>query len=641
MNNDTTSRAIPQTTLYGAFRRLDIDALRALGIVVVVLFHAHFLPSGFLGVDILFVLSGFLMAGIIDEALIHERFSLIGFYARRALRVVPALALIVGLAAIVASVVMLPTDIKDVGRSVVAAGTFQANIFFRTMAEDYFTSENLVYQPLLHCWSLAVEGQFYILVPLIVIGARIISRKAIAPVLGVLALASFAYSVLKLTPDPQASFYLLPSRFWELATGALVHFLPAARQPSWRKVVAALGALLLGLALAFYYPQIGFPGVNALLPVWGTALIIYARPGEEGCWPIVSRFFATTPVQFTAHISYSLYLWHWPLFVFARYRFGPDLPVWLALLLMVLSIILSYLSWRFVEQPFLRLKVPQHPWRYALVPASMLVVLIGLGFVTRNITPKYAGRFLPEKVRMLARAERDALSLDCALPQDADNSACRFGGTIPEPDTFLWGNSFARMWLPAIDIAAKKAGHSGIVATRNRCTPTEPSPVANEVAGCAAFNHGARSFALKNDAVKTVVLFVKWFEPEAVARGTEPIIRELTAKGKRVFVVLAPPQPGYLVPRALAMASLHQSEQPPRLSGDAFRAQRNAYLKAFQPLVTQYGVRIIDPTDFFCDKDICHLQGQDGTVFYHDYGHITKTAALQNVSLFERVFSKP
>ncbi len=615
-----------------AVHRIDIDGLRALAVAVVVLFHADLLPGGFIGVDIFFVISGYLMASIISQALDDGRFSLMDFYARRARRIIPALVVVMAIIAVAGSLFMLPHDIKDLGRSIVAASTFTSNLWFRDIAADYFAAENVLYQPMLHSWSLAVEAQFYVMFPLVLILIHALAKRRTLLLIASLALISLCYSAYAVHSDPQAAFYLLASRMWELLAGALIYFLPplARRQG----VVAALGAVCIAIALCAYHPAIGFPGLAALLPVIGAGLILYARPGMQG--PSAIRTLLTSfPVATTGKISYSLYLWHWPLFVFARYNLGPELPLALDVCLIVLAVLLSWASWRWVEQPFLQTPQGVSVYKKMMAPLAMIAVLICIGGIVKNVVPKYTHLLLPEKVVALAEAERDFVRGDCDVPNDKD-FPCRFGAKGQAPTVLVWGNSFARMWMPGLDVIAGEYEAAGIAAIRSACRP-----VGNEEsdAECAAFNQQTLNFILANPAIETVVLSANWTTTPSFNNELEQIIRQLSDKKKRIYFVMKPPHPDYPVPRALALAELRSDKPPQPIARAVHEAERKQYQSILEPYIKNGMLRVIDPTDNLCAKDICPVQNAQGDVLYYDGAHVTKTAAILHRGIFSPVFS--
>ena len=297
--------------------RSDIDGLRALAVVPVVLGHAHVtgFAGGFVGVDVFFVISGFLITTILATEAREGSFSLTRFYERRARRLFPALFAVLIFCAAAAWTRFPAEDLEAFGRSLLATIFFGSNMLF--WSETGYFDIAAEQRPLLHTWSLAVEEQFYLLFPLAVwwTTRRMGGRYAawLWPAMG----ASFVLSVVWVPTHPSSAFYLVPARAWELLMGSALALglVPALRQQSHRETCSALGTLFIAMSVVLYDANTPFPGSNAVLPCLGAALVIHA--GHSGT-TAVGRLLGTKPVVFVGLISYSLYLWHWPLLVFAR-----------------------------------------------------------------------------------------------------------------------------------------------------------------------------------------------------------------------------------------------------------------------------------------------------------------------------------
>src|SRR6056297_20083 len=335
--------------------RADIDGLRALAVLPVLAFHAGLAPfsGGFVGVDVFFVISGYLIAGLILPRIRAGRFSLLEFYERRARRLLPALFVVMAVSGALAAALFLPAELREFGQSAVAATLFASNVLF-SRETGYFETEAAL-KPLLHTWSLGVEEQFYLLFPLLLmaLAARRAGRVALVPVLAALALASLALAAWAVPRAPAFAFYLLPTRLWELMLGALLAVapLPALRRRAVREAAAAAGLAAILWAMLRYSEATPFPGPAALLPCLGAALVIHA--GASGP-TAVSRALSLGPVVFVGLISYALYLWHWPVLVFAEYAAVRELTTVETGAALALSGVLAALTWRFVERPFRR-----------------------------------------------------------------------------------------------------------------------------------------------------------------------------------------------------------------------------------------------------------------------------------------------
>ena len=333
--------------------RPDIDGLRAVAVLSVVLFHLGLpLRGGYVGVDIFFTISGFLIGTIILRETAERRFTFAGFYERRIRRIFPALFAMLAVSSIFAFKYLLPLELVTYSRSLVAAAFSFSNIFF-FFQSGYFDTDAAT-KPLLHTWSLAVEEQFYILLPILLVLLRRYLPRRVDIALYALTVVSFAIALPGAYHHPSATFYWPHTRAWELLLGTVLSLesCPRIRKPILRNAGGIAGLALIAFAVFLYHSWTPFPGLAALPPCLGAALIIAAgRSGPN----LAGRLLALRPVVFVGLISYSLYLWHWPVFVF--YKYGFTLIRGLThhqsqAYLLVLSLVLAILSWRFIEVPF-------------------------------------------------------------------------------------------------------------------------------------------------------------------------------------------------------------------------------------------------------------------------------------------------
>ncbi len=335
--------------------RPEIDGLRSIAVLPVLFFHAGFslFSGGFVGVDIFFVISGYLITSIILNERIAQTFTITNFYERRARRILPALFTIILFCIPLALSLMTPGELKDFALSIIATSMFSSNILFWQEA-GYFAGPNEL-KPLLHTWSLAVEEQYYLLFPLFLALTWKLGFKWILGLLIIAASSSLILSQLATSNFPVANFYLLPTRGWELLIGVFVAFYLVTKNnessllPHWLSELAALlGVFLIGYAVLVFDSLTPFPGLWALIPCIGTALIIlFATPKT-----FVGRFLSLKIIVGVGLISYSLYLWHQPLFAFARIYSQEDLTTNAYFFLIFLSFLFAYISWRYVEKIF-------------------------------------------------------------------------------------------------------------------------------------------------------------------------------------------------------------------------------------------------------------------------------------------------
>ncbi len=470
--------------------RPEIDGLRAVAVIPVVLYHAgwEFFSGGYVGVDIFFVISGFLITGIIRQDLESGRFSLARFYERRCRRILPPLIPMVLAATLIAWMWLLPRDFQRFGRSLAAMATFWANVYFYRGA-GYFDAESTT-KPLLHTWSLSVEEQFYLIFPVLLAFLFHRFRSRLVLILFGLGLASLWLSAVLIKAQGAAVFYLLPFRAWELLLGALVAVGPQAPSGWGRglKTIFSLAALALMVGpVLMYTPYTLFPGLAALPPCLGTALFIFAHGRGTADSPFGRLLGTTIPVGI-GKISYSLYLWHWPILIMPRYVRGAPLAGWENAVLVAVSIAAAVWSWRFVEQPVRARRVFRTRRRVFAAAVLALVLLIAGGRVI-----KWADGF-PQRLtsvgREYAAAEGDfGQSLDPYKTKVDQRWAGLFEagpkrlllglGRVKSgaPDFLLLGDSHARTWAPAFDYWGERFGVAGCISTP-ACRFWAPAPCA-------------------------------------------------------------------------------------------------------------------------------------------------------------------
>lgn len=380
--------------------RREIDGLRALAVLPVIFFHAGFqaLSGGYVGVDVFFVISGFLITSIIIAELQAGNFSIAGFYERRARRILPALSAVVAVCIPLAWFWLLPGDMKDFSDSVVSVFLFVSNLlFWRT--SGYFDTDTEL-KPLLHTWSLAVEEQYYVLFPVFLAVAWRFGRRWIVALLVVVALLSLLAAQWGSAVDPSATFYLLPTRGWELLIGALAAFhlsrhpLPVAAG-SGRQLGALAGLGLIVYAILVFDSNTPFPSVYTLAPTVGSVLIILCATPQT--W--VGRLLGSRAFVGVGLVSYSAYLWHQPMFAFARHRTSHEPGAVLMFSLALLSLVAAYFSWKYVELPF------RNRRRFGRRQIFGLSLAASLAFITfgiaGHVTTGFAGRY-PADQRELA-----------------------------------------------------------------------------------------------------------------------------------------------------------------------------------------------------------------------------------------------
>lgn len=480
--------------------RADVDGLRAVAILAVVAYHADVavLGGGFVGVDVFLVLSGYLVGAILWRELSAGTFSARGFAVRRARRLVPALAATIA-GTLAAGLVLAPPDaLEALARSALAAAAFVSNVtFWQAEAGGYF-GEAATHWPLLHTWSLAVEAQAYLVLAVLLWLLRGRSIRLAALAVAVLLAGSFALAAVAAERTPSAAFFLLPTRWWEIALGALVALVAVPMPRLVRETAAAAGLAAIVAAILLFDAGTAVPGAPALLPCLGTAAVLAAgRAGPTA----TNRLLAAPALVVVGLLSYSLYLWHWPVLAFLRAERGVDvLAPADAAAGVALAVVLAVLSFRLVERPCRRRGGPR------LVPAAALLaaVLVAGAAVATSGLPQ---RFSPA-VQRIHDTAFDAVTQDCADRPVTD--PCTSDPGRPA-DLLLWGDSHARAAIPGVWQAARRTGHVAAAVTRPACPPLlGVAPRSPAYAGCADFNAAVLALLEARPEVRTVVLAARW-----------------------------------------------------------------------------------------------------------------------------------
>lgn len=497
--------------------RPEIDGLRSLAVLPVMLFHAGFalFSGGFVGVDIFFVISGYLITAIILSELQAGTFSLVTFYERRARRILPALCVMMLVCVPLAWHWLDPQDLKSFAKSLIAVPLFSSNLLFWRETGYFDTGVEL--KPLLHTWTLAVEEQYYVLFPLLLMAGWKLGQRWVVPLLAVLAVISLVLAQQGAAADSSAAFYLLPARAWELLVGSFIAFYLARRPQASEAPVSTLqqSGGLLGLGLITYAVfgfdhSTVFPGINALVPTLGAALIIvFAR---RQTW--VGQVLASRPLVAVGLISYSAYLWHQPVFAFARHSSLIEPAPSTMLALTALSLALAWLSWRFVERGFRdRQRVSRGQIFTFGALASVLFIGLGIsGFVSNG----FANRFHVDPAMMKAFEDPDIRGA-CDVNYDGQGwgiDFCFFGTPKAQAtaQVAVFGDSHSEALLPAFDSAGKRLGVSIAHLGVGGCLPLLGVDVAvgNYSPGACASLAQRQYDYVKRNGIKKVILVSRW-----------------------------------------------------------------------------------------------------------------------------------
>ncbi|SCW72480.1 Peptidoglycan/LPS O-acetylase OafA/YrhL, contains acyltransferase and SGNH-hydrolase domains [Sphingobium faniae] len=635
--------------------RADLDALRAIAVIGVLLFHVGFerAGGGFVGVDIFFVISGFLITQLMLRDLERGAFSLANFYHRRIKRIFPALILMLIVCTVVCTWLLLPDDLQRYGQSTAAAALFSSNIWF-WLKTDYFDGPAL-FKPLLHTWSLAVEEQFYLFFPLFLRCIWPFGKAAMQIILATCVALSFAACLSIMRTDVSAAFYLTPFRAWELLLGSLLAAgaIPAITRPVLREIAAASGLALILFSILTYSELTTFPGVAALAPCLGTALVIHAGSSGECA---INRAMAIRPLVAVGLISYSLYLWHWPIIVLARYLTIDELQWPSAGLLIALSFAAAWLSYYLVEQPFRTSRIK----RPSVTIAACAIVTAGsaVAGVAIYAAHGWPGRFPADVSRLENYKNSENPNEDkCQRVklQLARHSPCTIGDPA-KASVFLWGDSHAGVLYSALAEIATD-GPGTIYSATSRCPPLFQLGTDGV---CVRGNARRLRYLRKHDEIGTVILAARWslylegravdigpdetngntpvlqradgeqlerFSPAARAafnRSLHQLVDALLASGKKIVLVYPVPELGYDVPSRAARMSA-RGENPAAFTIPAsvyFRRQDHA-LAILDGLGHRPGLTRVYPEAILCPEGRC-LSVLHGTPLYFDSHHLSK-----------------
>jgi peptidoglycan/LPS O-acetylase OafA/YrhL len=620
--------------------RPDIDGLRAIAVLSVGIFHAfpNNLQSGFIGVDIFFVISGYLISSIIFENIDHGSFSFGQFYGRRIKRIFPALSLVLGSCLIFGWFGLLGDEFKQLGKHMAAGAGFVSNFFF-WQEVGYFNNAAET-KPLLHLWSLAIEEQFYIFWPLLVwVTWR---RKTLFLALfAALLIGSFAYNVYLVRLDPTATFYSPATRIWELLTGVLLAYFStqakqntAAASVAWysrqatRQLASTLGVLLLAFGLYKIDKGRPFPGTWAVFPVLGAFLLIFAGPTA---W--FNRFVLSNRVLvWVGLISFPLYLWHWPILSFMRIVESETPSLSYRVLAVALSVLLAWMTYYFIEKP---IRSNGKSGLKIAVLTSCVAALGVAGWVIfqNNGVPARAAA----QINGVNTWDNLTFATPCKFITNGPNHDdwCNIGNAPDKPPTtLLIGDSVGNNFAPMLQSFSEQDGNSGFVFRqfgRGLCHGFPEIAYEN----CQELVQATRVYIEKTPTIDTIILAANWplyfngfdrvgstpISSEQFKAAFEKNVAYYQGLGKRVIVFLAPPVGAN--PRACLT-------RPIRLTGQSNcnlflqEAKHNdgQYRAYFSQFLSNKKIDVFDPFKFLCDESVCKVT--DGTrIYYVDHEHFS------------------
>ena len=634
--------------------RPDIDGLRAIAVLPVIFFHARVagFSGGFVGVDIFYVISGYLITSVIAQDIALERFSIVSFYERRIRRIFPALFGVMGFCTVAACILFSPKDLVVFGKSMIAATSFVSNIFFKRQAGAYgYFDASSDLQVLLHTWSLSVEEQFYLLFPTTLLLLWRWARKRLITSLSIIAFGSFLICVWTTQHRPLTAFYIFVPRAWELLIGSLLALkaVPLLQRRALREIAGLVGLGCIVAAVCTLSRDTPFPGLAALLPCLGAWLIIYSGEGGPST---IRTILSVRPLVFIGLISYSLYLWHWPMLVFSRYFAAGDLTGLETAVVIGLALLAAVISFECIEKPFRGKSTVNSRQIFALGgAATALSLVMGLAIWCQHGFP---GRYASQTRTLIAEnteRKNDFLE-ECGnwrkeIHTINDISFCRMEPAKSRPNSFklimFWGDSHVQQLYPLIKKmhdAGELQGRGVLLTASNGCTPAEHFNRIQKGFHCDAFAKFALMRAEQDDVDAVFLAFNTWWATHLdicpSVDGTcvgKPSLEEtrqlfvdelsddihsLRSLGKRVIVSLPFPMFDKSIPDLEIRNAVFDRFG---LGGIAKDITSPAFRDQVAWVARSAGAEIFDPRESLCHDGGCITQ-VNGVSIYKDDSHI-------------------
>jgi peptidoglycan/LPS O-acetylase OafA/YrhL len=641
----------------GLSYRPDIDGLRAVAVLLVLVFHFELAPfgnAGFIGVDVFFVISGFLITSIIWRQLEANSFSFSDFYAARVRRLAPALVVTLAGTFAYGAWRLTPPELTELSWQIAAAQFYFSNIYY-WQSVSYFglQAENV---PLLHTWSLAVEEQFYLLYPAALVVLHRWARQWFWHGVAMLGVLSFALNLAFVDGKPMATFYLLPSRAWELVLGAMLAVPAWRNSPSraFNEGLGLAGAVLIVAAIMIYRDGMGLPGWFATLPALGGVCLIL---GGADTRTVASRILSTGPMVFVGKVSYVAYLVHWPLHVFAHRHWEEAYGLPLRWLMFLISLGLAWAIWRWIEAPVRERRLfsgnASVAWSYAGVLLSSAVLTFAL--VSSQGWPQ---RLPDEAVRLAAYASDKSPPLrECEYSGYTawePVASCRIGATNAAPRWVVFGDSHAWAGHAGFDRWLKARGESAWFAYRNSCPPLLGIHLAGDLKSeCHRFNDGVYDWLAGHPEISRVLLVSTWFQApegrlsESPTQQLDPTrslsafygqfgasLQELRADGKTIYVWGPVPGARRHLPQTLSLAAWQGTSADVEVTRHEHFESFGFFYAALEHNRTNIDVPVI-PAEDLCASGRCRVT--DGNrLLYQDNSHVTASTADVWAKILER-----
>lgn len=605
--------------------RAEIDGLRAVAVVPVILFHAglELFSGGFVGVDVFFVISGYLITTILIDDIENNRFSIVNFYERRARRILPALIFVILCSLPVAWIIMSPFDLKEFSQSLFAVAIFSSNVYFFLKSGYFDTQAEL--KPFLHTWSLSVEEQYYLLFPIFLVFAWRFGKNKLFWMIVILAVLSLIVCEAGWRYNVSANFYLIPSRAWELLAGSISAFLAKKHGVRSNNTFSMVGLFLILFSIFFFDKDTPFPSVYALVPVFGVVLIILFADNET----FAARLLSSKVLVGVGLISYSAYLWHQPLFAFSRLYLLEELDAELNFALILATFFCAYFSWRFVELPFRRRKDSLLPNSKVLGFAIASLFIIGaVGFIG------HIERGFPERNKdMMRLAQNGGLSFECSGASLLEQK-CK---STLEPKIAIWGDSYAMHFARAFHESFPLEGVHQL--TLSSCPPIPGYKHASrkEQVSCYDYNNLVATYLADRDQhnIETVVLAAsKPLDTEERKQLLAKNVSALKQLGYSIIIV-SPTVKFSESERCITLAMRGQVA----LDDCSFEFSNATNLEVFSALekfAKDSEVTLVNLANFMCDSGVCALS-KEGLLVVRDEGHLTNEIQSNLSKYFSKV----
>jgi peptidoglycan/LPS O-acetylase OafA/YrhL len=653
--------------------RPDVDGLRALAVLAVLFYHAKLkvFSGGFVGVDVFFVISGYLITAKIMNGIRTNSFSLVSFYEMRIRRILPALFSVVLFTLIIGGWLYSAMDFEALGESAIATSFSLANYLFLSQA-GYFERPSVL-KPLLHTWSLSIEEQFYLFFPILLVLVSRYLKSKYSSVLFILTGISFIASVYVLFQDASSAFYLATLRAWEFLIGGLLFHKTTGLKAWHQETLSFIGLSMILVAIVSFSAETIFPGPMALLPVVGAALIV--QSGKRG-QPTVSKILSLKPVVFIGKISYSLYLWHWPFIVFLRFYLIRETNFMDIMIWFLITFIISVLSWKFIETPF-RVRTNLVRPKIFIFAVSFLLLNVSIGSVI-YFFQGFPTRVDRDKVALAPVSEWDSQAktwIECFAREQNNyrlpkiEGSCLLGDGKDTPSFLLWGDSHADAMSAALNASALRTGVSGKVIGGAGCPPLLGINFSDGTTKEYCFRQNERiiKYIEQHPEIKIIVLASRWAlytngtryktEEGAVPKlsaveaepgisvsnanlfrvGLERMVDLLISLDREIVIVAPVPEVGYDVPSAYSIALRTGRDINDIIAPSSVEYfERNAIaLDVFAQIKNKYvNSIIIEPSQVLCVSGLCKVI-VNHTPLYRDDDHLSTFGAIYVSNIFD------